>query len=293
SFLACSGTWPDIAFVRSGLVALAFFNNSRPCGPEHGIVLVDVSRPTRPLIVSSVDTPEGAHTITAHPSGRFIYASPGGLQPGPFVSIVDVSNAAKPRVVETFPAGQAGCHDISFSFTRRAKLGFCAAGVDRTTEIWDASDPMDPEPIGEIVNPAILFHHYAVATHDGRYLGLSDESVRCAPTQGSIWFYDITDPRDPKLMSWFDMPPDRYPADPVNGYCTAHNFNFVPDTYTMTLAWYNSGLNVIDFKDPSAPIEIAHYSTPNVNYWSAYFYKGRVFASDMDRGLDVFEIEGL
>ena len=130
-----------------------------------------------------------------------------------------------------------------------------------------------------------------MATPDGKYLGLTDENYACSPTQGAVWFYDITDPGNPILKSHYDMPLDR--TDAANRYCTAHNFNFVPGTYKMVLSWYNSGMNVIDFSDPAAPKEIAHYTAPEVDYWSTYFYGGRVFASDTSRGLDVLEVKGL
>jgi hypothetical protein len=29
------------------------------------------------------------------------------------------------------------------------------------------------------------------------------------------------------------------------------------------------------------------------NYWSAYWYRGQIFANDRVKGLDVFEVKGL
>lgn len=299
SFTPCAGAWPDVAFVRPGLVALAVDpiaggGGLTQCATEGmSIALIDVSDPARPKIRGSLPMSQHQpHTVTAHPDGEHLYVSPGGLIVGQrSVSIIDVSNPDTPTLARTLAVGLSGCHDITFSFTRRGKLGFCATGTSPATEIWDASDPLDPQVIGRIVNPLISFHHYAFATADGKYLGLTDENFACAPAQGAVWFYDISDPTNPRLMSWFDMPLER--TDPVNRYCTAHNFNFVGRSYKMALAWYQSGMNVIDFEDPSSPVEVAHYVTPDVDYWSAYFYRGRIFASDMERGLDVFKVQGL
>lgn len=296
SFFRCPGAWPDIAVVRPGLVALAFFNNDGLCGPSwSGILLVDVSRPSQPRPRGAVETPDGAHTIAAHPDGRVVYASPGGLEPGR-VSVVDVSNPDEPKLAQTLGAAVTGCHDVTFSFAARRELAFCAAGNSRITEIWDVSDPVMPEVVGRIVNPLAAFHHYAFATDNGKYLGLTDENFACTPGQGAVWLYDITRVDDPKLVSHFDMPVARLAADPMGrnpSECTAHNFNFVPGTYKMVLAWYGGGFNVIDFREPGSPVEIAHYVAPETSYWSAYFHSGRVFASDFDRGLDVFEIRGI
>jgi hypothetical protein len=57
-------------------------------------------------------------------------------------------------------------------------------------------------------------------------------------------------------------------------------------------------MNVLDLSDPSAPVEIAHYMRTGeakeiTNYWSAYWYKGRVYANDRVRGLDVFRVQGV
>ncbi len=62
-------------------------------------------------------------------------------------------------------------------------------------------------------------------------------------------------------------------------------------------SWYAGGMNVIDFTNPSQPVEIAHYMGTGddiTNYWSAYWYDGRIWANDRGNGaLDVFEVEGL
>ena len=293
SFISCPGSQNDVAVVTPGLVALGYHESQ--CGAlGGGITLIDVSDAARPRIRGSVEIgPSGAHTITTYPGKSLIYSSPGGNNPGNnrFETIVDTSDPDDPMIVGGQDVSLAGCHDLSFSFTRGRKLGFCAAGYTPATEIWDVSDPLAPEVIGRVASPLNSFHHSAVATPDGKFLGLSDENFACAPTQGAIWFYDITDPGNPVLKSHFDMPLER--TDATNRYCTAHNFNFVPGTYKMVLSWYNSGMNVIDFSDPAAPKEIAHYTAPEVDYWSTYFYAGRVFASDTGRGLDVLEVKGL
>ena len=54
----------------------------------------------------------------------------------------------------------------------------------------------------------------------------------------------------------------------------------------------------MDFTDPNKPIEIAYFDRgpidPNMlvmgGHWSAYWYNGRVYASEIARGLDVFEL---
>ncbi|MDQ3963511.1 MAG: hypothetical protein M3277_06315, partial [Actinomycetota bacterium] len=57
-------------------------------------------------------------------------------------------------------------------------------------------------------------------------------------------------------------------------------------------SWYGGGMNVINASDPANPNEVAHFQDAGVDYWSAFWHNGRIYASGLP-GLDVFEIEGL
>jgi hypothetical protein len=82
--------------------------------------------------------------------------------------------------------------------------------------------------------------------------------------------------------------------------CVAHNGAIVPvpgrDIFAQ--AWYQGGLSVIDFTDSSNPVEIAYYDRGPINkdklvtggYWSTYWYKGKVYGTEITRGLDVFSL---
>src|SRR5207248_3102091 len=63
-------------------------------------------------------------------------------------------------------------------------------------------------------------------------------------------------------------------------------------------AWYQGGVSVMDFTDAAHPVEIAYFDRgpldPKVlilgGDWSAYWYNGHIYASEIARGLDVFEL---
>ncbi|HSL26238.1 MAG TPA: hypothetical protein VLA54_08150, partial [Acidimicrobiia bacterium] len=108
---------------------------------------------------------------------------------------------------------------------------------------------------------------------------------------GAIWFYTLTGPTAPQLAGRFNLP--RTQGDVV---CSAHMFNVVPGIARDILvsAFYAGGTSVIDFTDPAAPQEIAFYDVGGPepsDQWSAYWYRGHVYASDHHRGLDVFELD--
>lgn len=317
SFIPCPGKQNDVAVVKPGLIALGY--HSSICGglPGAGIRLVDVKNPRSPKLLGAVEIPRsqgsspGSHTLTVYPGTSLIYSSPNGFPNVRGVeSIVDVSNPNKPEITATYsPAGNS-CHDITFHITKQQKLAFCPGTSG--TEIWDVADPLAPSFITKTLSPGTQYHHSAVATHDGKYLVVGDEAVAgndCVggPT-GSLWVYDIASVELPVLVGHWGPQRGPYPAGspdiPNNAqtgpgddtWCSAHLFNFVPGTYTLVGSWYAGGMSVVDFSDPSSPKELAHYMGTGqdiTNYWSAYWYDGRIWANDRVKGLDVFTVKGL
>jgi hypothetical protein len=63
-------------------------------------------------------------------------------------------------------------------------------------------------------------------------------------------------------------------------------------------AWYQGGISVMDFTDAQHPIEIAYFDRGPIDPkmlvlggdWSAYWYNGHIYASEIARGLDIFEL---
>jgi hypothetical protein len=82
--------------------------------------------------------------------------------------------------------------------------------------------------------------------------------------------------------------------------CVAHNGSIVPvpgrDIFVQ--AWYQGGISVIDFTDSSKPVEIAYFDRGPIDaenltmggYWSVYWYQGRIYGTEIYRGLDVFSL---
>lgn len=325
----CEAYQNDVAVVRSGLVALGYHGLNGDCfgleeEGQRGLALFDVSDAEAPALVGSSPNiaPKrgglsgGTHTITVHPSGDFIYASPGGLPTngggGNPMSILDVSDETQVTIAGEFISNGIGCHDFSF-FDRSEDslpsplgedLGVCVGFGE--TQIWDVSDPVAPVVISRITNPLVTFHHSGVVSDDGRFLVIGDEAFGAhdcegGPT-GALFMYDITTPEAPVPQSYFGI--DRAHGDaPLSSnrvdWCTAHLYNFIPGTMIMVVSWYSGGITVIDWSDPTAPREIGHYRMDGEyaegevsNYWSAYFHGGRVYANDRVRGFDALRFTG-
>ena len=83
--------------------------------------------------------------------------------------------------------------------------------------------------------------------------------------------------------------------------CVAHNGSLVPvpGRDIKVQAWYQGGVSVFDWTDPKKPVEIAYFdrgplvadTLRTAGSWSAYWYNGYVYSSEIERGLDVFELQ--
>src|ERR1043166_8586346 len=82
--------------------------------------------------------------------------------------------------------------------------------------------------------------------------------------------------------------------------CVAHNGSLipVPGRDIEVQAWYQGGISIMDFTDAAHPFEIAYFDRGPIDPkvlvlggdWSAYWYNGYIYGSEISRGLDVFEL---
>jgi hypothetical protein len=80
----------------------------------------------------------------------------------------------------------------------------------------------------------------------------------------------------------------------------AHNGSLIPipGRDVMVQSWYQGGISVFDWTDARRPVEIAYFDRgPSDSTrmgpggsWSAYWYNGAIYSSEIARGLDVFEL---
>jgi hypothetical protein len=83
--------------------------------------------------------------------------------------------------------------------------------------------------------------------------------------------------------------------------CVAHNGSIIPipGRDIMVQGWYQGGVSVFDFTDSTHPVEIAYFDRGPIDpknlitggYWSAYWFNGHIYASEIARGIDVFRLK--
>jgi len=192
------------------------------------------------------------------------------------------------------------CHDI----TVYSAIGLAAGACSGNGILLDIKDPVNPKRVDAVNDPNYSYWHSASFSNDGTKVVFTDEwggglAARCRPNDPNKWGADaIFGLNDNKLTfdSYYKLPSAQ--GDTEN--CVAHNGSLipVPGRDIEVQAWYQGGVSVMDFTDPSHPFEIAYFDRgpidPNVlvlgGDWSAYWYNGYIYGSEIARGLDVFEL---
>lgn len=192
------------------------------------------------------------------------------------------------------------CHDI----TAYPDIGLAAGACSGNGILLDISDPINPTRLDEVIDTGFAYWHSATFNNDGTKVLFTDEwgggtRPRCRVADPKEWgadaIYDIVDGKL-QFRSHYKLPAPQ--TDSEN--CVAHNGSLVPvpgrDIFVQ--AWYQGGISVIDFTDSSNPIEIAYFDRGPLHeeelilagYWSAYWFDGLIYGTEIARGLDVFQL---
>ena len=67
----------------------------------------------------------------------------------------------------------------------------------------------------------------------------------------------------------------------------------IPGHDKLFTSWYAGGFMGVDFSDPAAPAEFAHFVADGTSTWDAQWYRGKAYVGDTARGLDILQIQGL
>ena len=198
------------------------------------------------------------------------------------------------------PSDTNQCHDI----TVYSAIGLAAGACSGNGILLDIKDPVNPKRLDAVNDPNYAYWHSASFSNDGKKVVFTDEwggglGARCRANDPNKWGADaIFNLKDNKLSfaSYYKLPAAQ--GDSEN--CVAHNGSLipVPGRDIKVQAWYQGGISVMDFTDAEHPVEIAYFDRgpidPNMlvlgGDWSAYWYNGHIYASEIARGLDIFEL---
>ncbi|MEM1380693.1 MAG: DUF305 domain-containing protein [Pseudomonadota bacterium] len=192
------------------------------------------------------------------------------------------------------------CHDITVFPDAKLAAGACSGnGI-----ILDISDPLKPVRIDDVRDTGFAYWHSATFNNDGTKVLFTDEwgggaSPRCRASDPETWgadaIYDIVDGKL-EFQSYYKIAAPQTEEE----NCVAHNGSVVPvpgrDIFVQ--AWYQGGMSIIDFTDSDEPEEIAFFDRGPIHeellivggYWSTYWYDGKIYGTEIVRGLDVFSL---
>jgi hypothetical protein len=198
------------------------------------------------------------------------------------------------------PSDTDQCHDI----TVYSAIGLAAGACSGNGILLDIKDPANPKRVDAVNDTNYSYWHSASFSNDGKKVVFTDEwggglGARCRANDPNKWGADaIFNLKDNKLSfaSYYKMPAAQ--GDSEN--CVAHNGSLVPvpGRDIEVQAWYQGGISIMDFTDAEHPVEIAYFDRGPIDPktlvlggdWSAYWYNGHIYASEIARGLDVFEL---
>ncbi|HET6219445.1 MAG TPA: hypothetical protein VFE27_20650 [Acidobacteriaceae bacterium] len=198
------------------------------------------------------------------------------------------------------PSDTNQCHDI----TVYSAMGLAAGACSGNGILLDIKDPVHPKRVDAVNDPNYSYWHSASFSNDGTKVVFTDEwggglQPRCRSTDPNKWGADaIFNLKDDKLSlaSYYKMPA----AQTATENCVAHNGSLIPipGRDIEVQAWYQGGISVVDFTDAAHPYEIGYFDRGPIDAkalvlggeWSAYWYNGYIYGSEIARGLDVFKL---
>ena len=224
---------------------------------------------------------------------------------------------------EPLHTGPRNCHDV----TAYPALNLLAAACSTHSILVDISDPEKPFRIDALTDENnFQGRHTAAFSNDGTKLMQTDEwgggtGPMCQASSmielGGNTVISLDANKKQTQRAYFKLPS----AQSAEENCVAHNGGIIPvpgrDLYVQ--AWYQGGINVMDFTDPDKAIEIAYFDRGSIDppalvdvpsaaseaalaasggrsrntiggSWGAYYWNGMVYSSEIDRGLDIVEL---
>jgi hypothetical protein len=196
--------------------------------------------------------------------------------------------------------GPNQCHDI----TVYPELGLAGGACEGWGLLLDISDVRNPRRLDAAADANMAYWHSATFANDGSAVLFTDEwggggQARCQATDRPEWGANALfaiENRRLVFKSYYKLPA----AQTAQENCVAHNGSPVPipGRDIKVQAWYQGGVSVFDWTDPANPYEIAFFDRgpldatrlTSAGPWSTYWYNGRIYSSEIARGLDILDL---
>ena len=196
--------------------------------------------------------------------------------------------------------GPTQCHDI----TVYPAIGLAGGACEGYGMLIDISDPENPVRLSAVADSNFSYWHSATFNNDGSAILFTDEwggggQPKCRASDPMEWGANAIftiEGTEMEFQSYFKLPAPQTTEE----NCVAHNGSLIPipGRDIMIQGWYQGGISLIDWTDPTDPVEIAYFDRGPVDggrmrmggSWSVYWYNGVIVNSEIARGLDILEL---
>lgn len=204
------------------------------CAYLNGLVILDVSKPQAPALVSRVYCEGGGHDVDVWGGYAFLADDVAGLQ------VIDVSDPCHPSIVARYDTpGHASSVKIVDGY---AYVGD-GSGGDCGLIILDVSKPADPRFVSQYASNGMC----EKITIAGKYAYIGQIFL-------GLEIVDISDPHQPTLAAFYSM----CSSDEI---CVAGDIAYVTGGCGGSRDWPDeySILDILDVSDPTHPAPLGEY----------------------------------
>jgi len=205
-----------------------------------------------------------------------------------------------PEPVNGVRPGPNQCHDI----TTYPAAGYAGGACQGYGILLDIRDVDQPRRLYAAADTNFATWHSVTFSNDGTKVLFTDEwgggsAPRCRASDPREWggnaiFHIVGDRLE--FQSYYKMPAAQTELE----NCVAHNGSLipVPGRDIKVQGWYQGGISIFDWTDSMNPVEIAFFDRGPLDEtrlrsagpWSAYWYNGYIYSSEIARGLDVLDL---
>ncbi|HVL94692.1 MAG TPA: hypothetical protein VM266_02425 [Solirubrobacteraceae bacterium] len=321
----CEAGWGDIDL--SPDANLAFLTNAHgsECTDDEGgtwVAIVDISDKKNPKLIGTIPhSDEITYVHTATLDNNLLYLNPqvlAGVLPSgeaavPRMPVYDVSDPRNPVLKTIIEKRSPGFAHDSYVDHRPDGKTLLYAGSVHSSDVFDVTDPMQPELLQEVYSPEITISHDVQPNHNREIIVVDDEGAAggqleedvsvcgrfggpgpAAVDSGSVHFYEAAPDGTFANGGLVELGSWNAPANANEGACVAHVFWQAPDENRLTQAYYRMGAFVLDYEDPAAPKMLGSFTAEGgSNYWSVKPHRGYLFATSQDYdALDIMRYTG-
>ncbi len=286
------GTHTHKVQVKDGILLVNHERNRFETEPPDqwsaGLAVYDVSDPASPEKIGFYPVSgTGVHRMAWWEGDQVLVSGSSEGYTGRFLHIVDIGDRTDPVEVGRWwypgqhvagneephwrPADEPGPGDEGLQYQLhhalpygdRAYAGYWDGGL----VILDTSDPQHPTMISHLeFGPESRNTHTALRPPGRDILIVTDEQLtRWIGTQRHVWVVDISDEKNPSIISSFPIPPG--PLHEQGIRWGPHNLHEMRpgsliNPNLIFLTYFGGGLRAYDISDPAHPTEVAHYLPP-------------------------------